>query len=215
MSDQRTMWMNLVDFLGETLGSTFEAVLFDLQKNEMPAVYHRNANQVSIGAMRGLVEQALDSGWVRRQGYCANRAMPVEYSQMLKASVFFIPGEGEEDPPAAALCIAAHSSMFLRLLNFASDMNRFDARDLDDAALEESAPPRKEAPTLDLIEQILAREYLDPAQIDADDRVDVMVDLYDAGFFELKGAVAKAAEVLGISQKSVYRYLAKIKQARN
>ena len=42
-----------------------------------------------------------------------------------------------------------------------------------------------------------------------------MVDLYDAGFFELKGAVAKAAEVLGISQKSVYRYLAKIKQARN
>lgn len=215
MADQRTMWMNLVDFLGETLGSSFEAVLFDLQKDELPAVYHRNANQISIAAMRGLVVQALDSGWVRRQGYCANRAMPVEYSQMLKASVFFVPGEKEEDPPSAALCIAAHSSMFLRLLNFVSDMNRFDPRDLDDTAPEEPAPPRKEAPTLDLIEQVLARECLEPGAIDADDRVDVIVDLYDAGFFELKGAVAKAAEVLGISQKSVYRYLAKIKQARS
>ena len=44
--------------------------------------------------------------------------------------------------------------------------------------------------------------------------MEIILELYEMGVYSLKGSVARTAEVLQISEQSVYRYLSKIKRAR-
>jgi predicted transcriptional regulator YheO len=69
-------------------------------------------------------------------------------------------------------------------------------------------------PSLDSIGEIVAEFNVVPENTTPDERLEIMCDLYDAGVFRLKGAVAKTAEVLHMSEQSVYRYLTRIKKAR-
>lgn len=71
------------------------------------------------------------------------------------------------------------------------------------------------APSLDLIARVLEENGIAPGEASANERVDLLYEMYNLGVFELKGAVAKAAEARSESPKqSVYRYLSKIKKAR-
>ena len=44
--------------------------------------------------------------------------------------------------------------------------------------------------------------------------MELLTDMYDEYVFSVKGSVAKTAEVLGMSEQSVYRYIAGIKKTR-
>ena len=51
-----------------------------------------------------------------------------------------------------------------------------------------------------------------PDKLSQSDRVEIIRDLNNNGMFLLKGAVATVAEVMGVSEPSVYRYLQKVKK---
>ena len=60
------------------------------------------------------------------------------------------------------------------------------------------------------------RQFSDmPTRMTLEERQEVICDLYDMGVYNLRGAVAKTAEIMQISEQSVYRYIAKIKKARD
>ena len=42
----------------------------------------------------------------------------------------------------------------------------------------------------------------------------MIIQLYDSGVLDLKGAVAKTAQALRMSEQSIYRYVAKVKRGR-
>ena len=44
-----------------------------------------------------------------------------------------------------------------------------------------------------------------------EERLEVVSDLEDAGFFLLKGGIAAAAERLGVSEPTIYRYLVQVR----
>ncbi len=69
-------------------------------------------------------------------------------------------------------------------------------------------------PTLERIDAIVRENSEAPERLTPEEKMELFIDLYDEGVFELKGAVAKAAEALHMSEQSVYRYLAQIRRAR-
>ena len=53
-----------------------------------------------------------------------------------------------------------------------------------------------------------------PDRLTADEKTELIIDLYDSGVLDLKGAVAKTAQALRMSEQSIYRYVAKVKRGR-
>ncbi len=202
----------LVSFLGETLGNTFEAVLYDLTDPEYPVLAEVNAAYDVQDQLRDFVARAANSPRLRSQGYFVNYPVSLDYARMLKTSVFFI--FNEEKLPIGALCLGMRCDMFWKLSGFVSDMLKFTTVDLEEPEMTEptAAPPE---PSLKTIEEVIRGFGVEPGRVSLNERVEIITDLYDLGVYNLKGAVARTAEVLQISEQSVYRYLARIKRARD
>lgn len=214
MSRELEAYKKIVDFLGETLGKAFEAVLFDMTDPALPVAAAANSTGEHREAMRALIAEAAASRRVRERGYCANRPLQTGLGSMAKMSVLFIPDEAGEY--VGALCLNVRCGAFMNLLNLASDMLNFDTTDLDDSWTEDAdAGDAGRAPTLEMIDAVVKDMGVEPGRISQEERLEAILDLYDMGVFELKGAVARTADALEISAQSVYRYLAKIKRARS
>ncbi len=130
MRGELEQYKRLVNFLGETLGRTFEAVLFDMTDPAFPVVAAASSSGDDREAMRTLIAEASASRKVQGQGYCANRPLQTGFGSMMKASVYFIPDETGEY--VGALCLNVRCGMFMGLLNLSSDMLQFNTDDLDD-----------------------------------------------------------------------------------
>ncbi len=214
MCDELSQYVKLIPFLGETLGNTFEACLFDLTVPGYPVVASVNSHEDTQDKVRTFVHKAVSSRQTQTKGYFANRPIEIDYSKLLKSSVFFI--YSAEGKPVGALCLNLRCDLFMKMTAFANSMLQFNTEDL------ETEEPRTELPrvadqeiSLDVIAQMVDEFGVEPGRFSQQQRLENNLDLYVMGVFELKGSVAKAAEELQISPQSVYRYLTKIKKARD
>lgn len=211
MDRELEQYARLIPFLGKALGSMFEAVLFDMTNPALPVAAAANSQEGGAERLRALVREAADSPMVRGRGCLVNRLISAGFSRMLKVSVFFV-RDGQETI-IGALCLSMRCENFLWLQGLVGDILQFDTEELDAPELEEPAATLRE-PTLAAITEYVAEFGLVPEQATPDERLEFICDLYEVGIFNLKGAVAKTAEVLRISEQTVYRYLSKLKRAQ-
>ncbi len=214
MCDELSQYVKLVSFLGEALGSTFEACLFDLAVPGYPVVASVNSHKDTQDKVRAFVLKAAASRQTQTKGYFANRPIEIDFSKLLKSSVFFI--YGEEEKPVGALCLNLRCDLFMKMATFANSMLQFNTEDLETEEPEtELLRTADQELSLDTITQMVGEFGVEPGRFSQEERLEIILDMYDMGVFELKGAVAKTAEELQISAQSVYRYLTKIKKARD
>lgn len=60
-----------------------------------------------------------------------------------------------------------------------------------------------------MLDTAIAKQHVLPERMQVAERIEVVSDLDEAGFFLLKGGIAAAAERLQVSEPTVYRYLVK------
>lgn len=60
-----------------------------------------------------------------------------------------------------------------------------------------------------MLDTAVAKQHVEPERMQVAERIEVVSDLDEAGFFLLKGGIAAAAERLQVSEPTVYRYLVK------
>lgn len=208
-------YQQLVSFLSETLGNTFEAGLFDLTDPAYPLIAPANTCGDVQDRVRSMLIQVIDSGNLQGVSYLANRPIQINMEKLLKVSIYFIRDEAGQ--LLGALWLSMRCDLFLKMDAFATSFLRFSTEGLDQDGMEpviRDAEPVREL-SLDTIAQVIGEFSVAPARMTLEERQEVICDLYDAGVFNLKGAVARAAEELLISEQSVYRYIAKIKKARD
>lgn len=211
MDDITNKYALMVSFLGNTLGGSCEAYLLDLRQKSLPIVAQHNLHRGSVGPLRRLVREALQVPRVLEEGILLNRAVTSDTEKLIKCSLYFIKdGEGQ---PAAVLCLVVRLQTYLEMYTYLDELIRLNNNNLDeeqpdggDALLEE--------PSLELIDRMVAEFTEDPQRMRPDEKTELILDLYDAGVFELKGSVAKAADAIGMSEQSIYRYLSKIRKNR-
>ena len=214
MNGELSQYAKLIPFLGEILGTSFEACLYDLTDPAYPVVAAANSYGDNQEQTRAFISEMVASQRVRARGYFTNRPIAADFGKMLKASVFFIHSTDSEI--IGALCLNVRCDLFMKMVSFASDMLRFNMEDVsDDVPEPEFQDTAAHEPSLDTIAEVVKGFGIEPSRASQDERLEIICDLYDMGVFRLKGAVAKTAAALHISEQSVYRYLTKIKRSRD
>ena len=201
-------------FLAEALPDAYGILLFDLTQEGFPvdARYHikyQNA-QKYIEPFRNYLRQILKSEAVVHNGRLTCRGDIAIENKLFKTS--FLITKDEIEAPVCCLVLCMEVIEFLPVYHYMTQLFSFHGEELAEISSRESE--QEEELTLDLIDRETAAFTDAPERMTPDERMELLLDLYDTGVFELKGAVSRAAFVLGMSEPSVYRYLAKIRRAR-
>lgn len=212
MRRELEQYQSMVRFLSETLGSTFEAGLFDLTDPAYPSVVTANVGSDVQEHVRQTVAEGLTHPAVCAGGNLINRPIHMEFEKLLKVSVFYI--RDHEGEIIGALWISMRCDMFLKMSAFAASFLQLETEDPQDQEVTKNASSSKEL-SLDTINEFIREFSNAPARMTLDERQEAICDLYDMGVYNLKGAVARTAEIMQISEQSVYRYIAKLKKARD
>lgn len=214
MNDELKKYSRLVPFFAEALGNLFEINLFDMTDPDYPIVASANGNGDIQEKVREFLLEIADSKIVRNRKYIANRPSEINFERLLKTSVYFI--KNEQEMMLGALCISVQCNFFMKMSQFAMNMLQFNMEDLDDDSFDgEDLSASAKEPSLDSITEFVKEYGVEPERITQNERLEIICDLYDMGVYNLKGAVAKTAEALQVSEQSVYRYITKIKKAHN
>lgn len=204
----------LVKVLSETLGNTFEVGLLDLTDSTYPEIAVAHNHSKVQEKIRSFVLKTVNTPWVQAKKQLINRPLQLDARKLIKVSVFFL--RNGEGCIIGALWIGMRTDLFMRMEGFVNSMLQFCTQDLDLQAVEEADRSVSSGETsLDSIQQMASEFGIEPGRSTLAERQELICDLYDIGVYNLKGAVAKTAEVLGISEQSVYRYISRIKKARD
>lgn len=197
-------------YLSEALPEFFGIAVFDLASDDMPLASQFRAKQNHFAPLRAYIRTALKSAHVVEAGRLTRRGDILLSDFVHKVSIQFF--KDEEDTPAAALVLIQDLKPVVSLQNALSGLLELDTTDIEDITPETF--DFDEPVGLDIIDRMVTEFTTDPARLTPAEKSELMLDLYDTGVFELKGAVSHAADALGMSDQSVYRYLAKIRRAR-
>lgn len=63
-----------------------------------------------------------------------------------------------------------------------------------------------------ILNKIISHHKVDPSRLQKNERIEIIRDLEDAGFFLLKGGITAVATRLNVSEPTIYRYLVKVRE---
>lgn len=220
----------LVDFLGHALGSDYEIVLHDLEnpKRSIAAIANSHISGRGIGSP--LTDTALSLITQKKytdSDFLVNYKGVTKDGNVIRSSTMFIKdGEGI---PVGLLCINFDDSRFIDLhdqllsiahpLSFLKKYSTHTIRDIDSYDLEPTANLTENMPTdinslMRTIYQNTVSELNIPVdRLNQDERLKIIENLHEKGFFKLKGSVQYAARHLQCSTSSIYRYINNIKDS--
>lgn len=197
-------------FLAGTLPNVYEIRLFDCTEKGMPIVRQYNTKHSYDDALRKYIRNMLKQPVIVENGMLLNRADVEIKGKLYKTSFYMI--KDAEDRIAGVMTISLMLNDVFPMYSFFDSLVQCAAEDFADI---QPVPDTADAkPTLETIDVFVAANADAPERLTPEEKTTLFIDLYDMGVFELKGAVAKTAEALHMSEPSVYRYLAQIRRAR-
>lgn len=218
-------FLPFVDFLEAVLGKNSEIVLHDFSDPDHSVIDIRNG-EVSgrkIGspatdlALKILNESARGRDPYADQHHITEYISHSSSMKQLRSASYLI---RENGLIVGMLCVNTDIGPINQLNAIAQQLSGFYAPVLFPASKEdESHTLEVESLTdsthdliVNAVNRITAPRGLTPDKLSQTDRVDIIRDLNNNGMFLLKGAVATVADVMGVSEPSVYRYLQKVKK---
>jgi predicted transcriptional regulator YheO len=191
----------IVSFLSEVLGDDSEVLLYDTRDPQHDAVVVASAG--------------------RRMGGEAEPALPASHADAAEAGDVALTTHATSSFRSRALTIRAAEGDSLGVLLVTTDLRPFlQVRDVVNTFIMprpssgagegrpgSAAVAGEELARMTIREQAEA-SALDPHLMSADERREFVGALERSGVFQVKGAAKEASVVLGVSESTVYRYLA-------
>lgn len=196
-------YRNLAAFLRKSLGNLYEVFLLEYAGNTLKPAESDYVDSEDSGSCIHLVLEG-----IQHQKMFLNQIIETKSGKINRVSVRMIcDGNGDV---IGALCILLQCSPFLKLTGLANDFLRCETW----CGEQTEGKGKTYPPTLAGIEAYIADYAMQSSKPTRNERTEIICDLYDMGMFQIKGAVAKAAGMLQMSAKSVYRYVKEIRDAR-
>lgn len=198
-------YIKLVHFLSQALGHDYEIVLHDITDDEISIVEIAN-NHISGRSINSPITGfALD---LYKKRIYDEREFLTNYkacvgNKNIKGSTFFIK---EDNKLAGMLCINYDKS---RVENIAAQLLGND--------IHTEEPAYEEVLSLDLNELILeltgfSCNELKHKNLKPKERQEIVDKIYEKGIFNIKGSITEIADLLNLSESSIYRCITKSKQ---
>jgi len=222
-------YLAMMDFLAALLGPRSEIVLHDISdlSRSVVALTNGHISGRSVGApATDLVLKVLRNHEHADVEYLANYLAESAAGVRFRSSTFFI--RDAEGGVIGLLCINIDDSALvqardaLALLTATTGIGK-DAAHIEDASGQRRAPSPGRAVaerlsvtvddlTLDSVSRIVEAQGVAPLRMTPEEKIGTVRALDEAGMFLLKGAVARAALALEVSEPTVYRYLRMVRQ---
>jgi predicted transcriptional regulator YheO len=204
MNGQFKEYSKMVGFLRGVLPEIYDVLLFEFVEGKFILTEHSDWSSGNTGLIQKRVNSLLKAHSKEDHFPDREETTEVNGNRLMKLFILYIK---EEDQLTGALAICLDCDTVIKVNMLMSDIL---GRDLG------SGPEKADPENLTEVIASVMKEYGDdPAELRPTDRVEIIADLYDMDVFRIKGAVAEVANALGISDKSAYRYISKIKKARH
>lgn len=222
-------YLAMMDFLGALLGPRSEIVLHDTTdlSSSVVALTHGYVSGRALGApATDLVLKVLRNGQHHDSDFFANYLAESAAGGRFRSSTFFI--RDSEAAVIGLLCINIDDTALLaardalEALTATKEIRKEFAPDSaaaaagrDDAvpvgAVVERLSTTADDLTLDTVSRLVASQAVPPARMTPEEKMAIVRALEESGTFLLKGAVAKVAGALQVSEPTVYRYLKQVR----
>lgn len=212
-------YINLVDFLADFLGTNAEVVLHDLTDLEHSIVKIRNGHisgrkkgdPSTDFAMRTLKEAKPGAHYK-----CNYRGITKD-GRKLKSSTYYI--RSRDNEITGMLCVNMDVDQYINARKYLDSFfmlgDNIDENKSSKGKEDVHESFGKSIP--ELIENSLIKAInnhdCEVDRLSAVEKSKIIEQVNNEGIFLLKGAVSKAAQMLNISEPTVYRYLGKIKSS--
>lgn len=193
-------YKNLAEFLKNSLGNLYDVLVFEFDGNKLKIIENAYINDENIEKIIPFVLKAVND----KKKVIVNQALEVSNGKLIKISIHII--ADAMDNVIGAMCVSLHCNPFLKLERLVNEFLNFKETN---GELNEIYPS-----TIEGIEKYFDNYSMASNKPTKAEKTDIIIDLYDMGMFNIKGAVAKVADRLSMSTKSVYRYISKIKENR-
>lgn len=211
-------YKSLVYFLGDTLGSNYEVVLhiIDSKDSYIAAIANNHISGRTVNSpLTGLALQLIKEKKYLKSDYLTNYKAKTKSGLEIQGSTFFIKDKNGE--LEGLLCINFDASKFRELANNVLELANININPLETPI--KKIAEEKEDDNDEYLEVLsdnikdIIYSIIDPSLLDSrvnlspEMKIDIIEKLDKKGVFQLKGSVSQVAEILNISDPSVYRYL--------
>lgn len=207
-------YIPMIHFLGEILGKNSEIVLHDLTNldSSILAIKNNYLTKRKVGdPATDYVLRMVKEGIDPNTNYSINyRGISNRDNKKLKSASFYIRQDGDL---VGMICVNTDETLFDEM---ESTLNRLlhSYKHSDDKQIhtqETFSNSTQEMAENAVMEMSIAKGGISVNSFKQDDKFDVIETLHDSGYFLLKGSVLEIANILQISEPTVYRYLQTIK----
>ena len=213
-------YINLVHFLGKTLGSNHEVILHIIEDGEshIGAIENNHISGRTLDSpLTGFALELMKKSKDMDTNFVTNYKARNKVGKEINGSTFLI--KDEKGTLEGMLCINIDNSAYkklsdeiLQLANL-STSSPFSPDLPDDSFASISEGEDGMVEILSNSIQEIIYETIDPKIIDGkytlstEAKIEMVEKLEKKGIFQLKGAVNQVAEVLNVSEPTIYRYL--------
>lgn len=198
----------VVDGIGKTFGARCEVVLHDLRhiknyEHSIIKIINGHVTGRTVGGPlsdRGLKDIKSGTGW----DLSINYASKTREGRLLKSSTMVF--RNERGKPIASLCINFDIADILSLNAVIQDIFGFQD-DIQNIEPVESFSRDAVATLSDVADKIIRRSGKTTTSMGRQDKIEVVRQLEEQGFFLIKGSIKLIAGKLMVSKYTVYNYL--------
>lgn len=204
-------YQNIMNYFGEILGSNYEFVLHVLNPNEGSHIGHIVNGDLSGRSLNGpltdYAKKLINEKVYLNKDYVVDYVGEGPRGKKFRSSTLFI--KDREGQLQGLLCINFDADAYrkvakdiLKLANLSSEI------ELIEQETDREQPIEKLTDNIrNIIYSVIDKDILESgAQLSPEQKRLAIFKLKEYGVFEVKGTINEVAEIMGMSESSVYRY---------
>ncbi|MCR6571325.1 PAS domain-containing protein [Campylobacter insulaenigrae] len=205
----KAYYIKLVKFLADTLGRNYEIVLHDVSEDgaNIAEIANNHISKRTINSpLTGIAMEMIKNKTYLERDYITHYKTSDENSKSMSGSTFFIK---KDEKLEGLLCINHDTTAFKKISDEILSLACIYDNPNDEVENKEYIKLNLE----ELIKDItgMSIENFKNKNLKPKEKQKIIASFYEKGVFNVKGIIPKVAEILNISEPSVYRHLQKIK----
>lgn len=208
-------WSNykyLVQFLGACLGKHTEVVLYNFQdiSQSVIEICNQGVSGIKVGdPLSGFAVSVMKDKGKEGPPYYLNHKVVSENKRVLYSNSFLILDANKQ--PMGMISTHTNTEPLRETIEMLKSFMGGEDNRIDEVENIALSPVDLIKQTMDLI---TTEKDIDPERMTGKEKMAVVEQLNEDGFFLIKGAVSQTAKMIGLSEATVYRYLSKINKSR-
>jgi predicted transcriptional regulator YheO len=202
-------YIPIADFIADIGGKDCEVVLHDVHNLENSIVYIRNnhvSGRIKGGPLTDLGLKLLKEKAYAKKDFVTNYPSSTKDGKILRSSTFYL--KDDEGELIGMLCVNMDVTRAKSMKDYLEEYvgGREDEQGTDDT---EHLSTSIEDLVQDTIKETISDAGIPPERMTPEEKMERVQTLNSKGIFMIKGAVTQVADILSVSENTVYRYLNK------